>query len=371
MGQMARIERPQLPPGRRVLVLSDVHGCLGLLKGVLDQAGYGPDDILIFLGDLVEKGPDSLATLRWLMDLAARRTVYFVRGNCDDLAVEFVKHPAVRPEFFHHYLNIWRDRSLLLQMGRLAGFLTHGPEDLPGLRQVILAHYQPELAFLDAMPHVLLTPDYLFVHGGVPDEDKLNETPAWTCMKNDFFLDQGHTFRRWCVVGHTPVTLYRPEIPASRPLVAERPRIVSIDGGCGLQPDAQLNALVLPQAPGGAFTWFAYDGLPAAVALDGQEESPSSVNIRWGHNLVKVAERGEALCRCFHPESGRLVDIPTGFLYASPQGTRCKESTDYRPKVSPGDRLSVIWQGTDRALVKKDGVTGWYFGRLEPVREKP
>ena len=370
MEALAQIRQIQLPPERRVLVLSDVHGCLDLLKRVLDKAGYGPDDVLLFLGDLVEKGPDSLATLRWLMDLSARRTVYFIRGNCDDLAVEFVKHPAVRPEFFHHYLNIWRDRSLLLQMGRQAGYLTHGPEDLPGLRQVILDHYQPELAFLDAMPHILLTPDYLFVHGGVPGEDKLDETPAWTCMKNDFFLDQGYAFRRWCVVGHTPVTLYRPEIPASHPLVEAERRIVSIDGGCGLQPDAQLNALVLPQAPGGVFTWFACDSLPTARALNPQQASVRSVNVRWGHNLVEVVERGE-LCRCRHLESGREVDIPAGFLYASPQGVRCKESTDYRLAVEPGDVLSVIWQGANRALVKRDGVTGWYFGRLEPVREKP
>ena len=83
MARKARIERLEFPPGRRVLAISDIHGNLPLFRGVLDKAGYGPDDILVLVGDLVEKGPDSLAVLRYVMDLAARRTVYCVRGNCD------------------------------------------------------------------------------------------------------------------------------------------------------------------------------------------------------------------------------------------------------------------------------------------------
>lgn len=364
MEHPAQIQQIQLPPERRVLVLSDIHGCLELLKGVLDRAGYGPDDILIFLGDVVEKGPHSLDTLRWLMELSTRRTVYFVRGNCDDLVVEFVRHPAVRPEFFHRYLSIWRGKSLILQMGQAAGFVVHGPEDLPALRQVMLEQFSPELAFLDAMPHVLLTPDYLFVHGGVEDEDRLDTASAWTCMKNDFFLEQGRTFRRWCIVGHTPVTLYHPHVPVSHPLVAEGQHIVSIDGGCGLQRDAQLNALVLPRQPWEGFSWFACDGLPTAIALDAQAPSTQSVNVRWGHNQVEVLTWGKELCRCRHLESGREVDVPADYLYASGAGYVCKESTDYRLPVQPGDTLSVLRRLEGKALVKKDGVTGWYEGRL-------
>ena len=250
MARKARIQRLEFPAGRRVLVVSDIHGSLPLFQGLLDKAGYGPDDILVLLGDLVEKGQDSLAVLRYVMDLSTRRTVYCVKGNCDDLVTEFVESPQVRPEFFHHYLNVWRNRCTLLQMGQEAGFETRSPEDLPALRQVILNHFGPELAFLDTMPEILLTPDYLFVHGGVWDEDHLEDMTAWDCMKNDSFLDRGICFRRWCIVGHTPVTLYHPHIPTTHPLVSEKQHIVSIDGGCALQRDAQLNALVLPQVIG-------------------------------------------------------------------------------------------------------------------------
>lgn len=364
MARKARVQRLEFPAGRRVLVISDIHGSLPMFQGLLERASYGPEDILVLLGDLVEKGPDSLAVLRYVMDLSSRRTVYLVRGNCDDLVAEFVEAPQVRPEFFHHYLNVWRNRCTLLQMGQEAGFETRSPDDLPALRQVILDHFGPELAFLDAIPEILLTPDYLFVHGGVEDEDHLEDMEAWKCMKNDFFLEQGKTFRRWCIVGHTPVTIYHPHIPTTNPLVDEVHHIVSIDGGCALQWDAQLNALVLPQKPGEGFTWYAYDRLPTAMALDRQEETPQSVNVRWGHNQVEVLLRGGALCRCRHLESGRNVDVLTDYLYRSGGVTLCKESTDYRPAVEPGDILSIVRRLADRALVKKNGVTGWYFGRL-------
>ena len=260
---------------------------------------------------------------------------------------------------------MWRDRCLLVQMGQAAGFETRGPEDLPALREVVREHFTPELAFLEAMPEILVTPDYLFVHGGVADEERLDGLDAWRCMKNDDFLSQGHAFRRWCVVGHWPVNLYDPRVPRSRPLLEQARHIASIDGGCSLQIDGQLNALVLPEKPGGAFSWFSYDGLPTAVALDAQEASADSVNVRWGRNALEVLERGRELTRCRHLESGRVLDVLTEYLYVDRGVTRCRDSTDYRLEVRPGDTLSVVKRISDRALVKKDGVTGWYFGRME------
>lgn len=365
MERKATVVRADFPKGRRVLAISDIHGNLPFLKGLLETAGYTPDDILVLVGDLVEKGPDSLAVLRYVMELARRNTVYALRGNCDNLVEEFVRADAgMGAEFYRHYLNVWRERCLLLQMGREAGFQARGPEDLPALREVVVRKFAPELAFLSAMPVILETPDYLFVHGGVPGEEGLEDLDAWGCMKNDDFLSQGHSFRRWCVVGHWPVTLYHEKTPCSRPLLERERRIVSIDGGCVINADGQLNALVLPETPGGAFTWYGYDGLPQAEALDGQEAAADPVNIRWGRNRVEVLERGPELSRCRHLESGRVLDVLTDYLYMDRGVERCENSTDYRLPVAPGETLSVVRRVSDRALVKKDGVTGWYFGRL-------
>ena len=321
MPRTATVKRLTFPEGRRVLAISDIHGNLPFLKGVLAAAHYGPDDILVLVGDLVEKGPDSLTTLRFIMELAEWNTVYGLRGNCDNLVSEFVAARGEEERFYRHYVDVWRDRCLLVQMGHAAGFETRGPEELPALREVVRARFGPELAFLEAMPEILLTPDYLFVHGGVADEAHLEGLDAWKCMKNDDFLSQGHSFRRWCIVGHWPVTLYHPHVPSAAPLLAEGRHIASIDGGCSLKVDGQLNAL-------------------------------------------EVLERGAELSLCRHLETGRVLEVLTEYLYVDRGVTRCEDSTDYRLAVRPGDTLSVVRRISDRALVKKDGVTGWYFGRL-------
>ena len=119
----------------------------------------------------------------------------------------------------------------------------------------------------------------------------------------------------------------------------------------------------------GLVSWVGLDRLPAAVALDGQAESAHSVNIRWGRdNLIAVLERGAEFCRCRHLTTGRELDILTDYIWEKDGVTRCEDSTDYRLPVSPGDVLSVVRRTSRGTLVKKNGVTGWYTGRLtEPT----
>ena len=367
MPRTATVKRLTFPEGRRVLAISDIHGNLPFLKGVLAAAHYGPDDILVLVGDLVEKGPDSLTTLRFIMELAERNTVYCLRGNCDNLVSEFVAAQGEEERFYRHYVDVWRDRCLLVQMGHAAGFETRGPEELPALREVVRARFGPELAFLEAMPEILLTPDYLFVHGGVADEAHLEGLDAWKCMKNDDFLGQGHAFPYYCVVGHWPVTLYRTGAPCCAPLIHRGRKIASIDGGCVLQADGQLNALVLPRS-GEDFSWYSYDDCPVVRALDRQEAGPPPFTIRWSDHLVEVLEEGPEFSLCRHRTTGRELWVLTRYLRRQGDRTWCRDATDYRPPVQPGDLLSVVEETSRGLLVKKQGVTGWYTGRTERLR---
>jgi hypothetical protein len=44
----------------RVIVIGDVHGCIDELGDLLRLAEYQPGDLVLFLGDLVAKGPNSV-----------------------------------------------------------------------------------------------------------------------------------------------------------------------------------------------------------------------------------------------------------------------------------------------------------------------
>jgi predicted phosphodiesterase len=69
---------------RRVIVVGDVHGCVAELRLLLDRLYYRSGvDLLVCVGDLVNKGPDSPGVLR----LAAEAQAVSVRGNHDDQAL--------------------------------------------------------------------------------------------------------------------------------------------------------------------------------------------------------------------------------------------------------------------------------------------
>lgn len=362
--QTAKVAPLKLEKGRRTLCVSDIHGNLPLLKGVLEEANFTPDDTLIVMGDILERHTGSLTTLRWLMELSGRHDVRFLLGNCDNLVLDFVDQGGeLLDDFFERWIGNLGKRSCLVQMADSLGLPLRGREDYPRARRAFRESFAPELDFLRAMPHILVNDDYLLVHGGVPREEDLETLVAFDCMKNDHFLEQGYSFRRWLVAGHTPVTLYRGDIACADPIVDAAHHIVSIDGGCTLKADGQLNALVLPETPDGTFSFFSYDGFPPVTALDDQAASETSVNIRWGHSALEVLAEGEEFTRCRHLETGRELDILNSYLRRDAKGVHCEDSTDYRLSVRAGDRLRVVQRTSRAILCKKDGVTGWYFGR--------
>ena len=64
----------------RTLVVGDVHGCLDELRALVEHAGVTADDDVVFVGDLVAKGPDSAGVIAW----ARERGAAAVLGNHDE-----------------------------------------------------------------------------------------------------------------------------------------------------------------------------------------------------------------------------------------------------------------------------------------------
>jgi Calcineurin-like phosphoesterase len=61
----------------RTVIVGDVHGCAGELDSLLDTIAFASGDRLVFVGDLVARGPDSLGVL----DIARTTGAIIVRGN--------------------------------------------------------------------------------------------------------------------------------------------------------------------------------------------------------------------------------------------------------------------------------------------------
>lgn len=362
----ATIKRVSLPDDRRILMISDIHGHAEGLQSVLDQAGFCPQDILIIVGDIVEKGPDSLKTLRLVMQLCRTHTVYPLIGNVDMWRLEGLlsDDPAMQQRLLQYSLKAetWWNTSFLGELCAEAGISLTASMDTQAAFSALRSHFAEELSFLIRLPTILETQNMIFVHGGIPHErlDELAGQEAHPLLKYDHFLDEGLSFEKYVVVGHWPVTLYSQSHPCNNPIIERTRRIICLDGGCGLKNDGQLNLLAMPDWRADDFQFYTWCALPTITALEPQEASPSCVYIRWGDNTVTVLERsGEWARILFH---GREMCVPAAFLYEEQGSVHCDDITDYRLPVDKGDTLSLVLRTQRGCYVKKGSVTGWYMG---------
>lgn len=358
----ARIKRISLAPNRRIIAISDIHGRLDYLTGLLDKLRFSTDDILFIVGDFVEKGPRSLETLRCIMELCRSHTVHVSCGNCDwwypilnstdeRTRASSVPYVLAKP----HCLG----RQMCDALGRTVTPGTR-PEEL---RKWLMEGFPEEFEFLCQLPEVIETEHYRFVHGGIP-EGEPESWDAWGCLKHDNFLSHAKAQDKWTICGHWPVMLYRENVVNANPVFDREKKIISIDGGCVLKDDGQLNALIIPHAGSEDFQYVAYDHFPTARVLSDQRENARHWYIRWGDNRVEVLHRGEEFCRCRHSRTGYEMDILTKYIY--PDGT-ANDCTDYVLPLKKGDTVSIVEETSRGYFVKHHGISGWYFGDLEKL----
>ena len=363
----AVIEKVKLPAEGRIIAISDVHANLPYLRGLLDKLRLQDEDTLVFCGDLMEKGGYSLETLRYVMRLSQERRVLAVQGNCDCWQNSIYRATGRSDMYTKQYLlsnGAGWGPGLLAQMCGEIGFGISESMDMNEFRREISAAFGPEFDFLEALPHVILTDHYVFVHGGIP-KGRPEEWDSWDCMKNDDFLGQGRSFNRWIIVGHWPVVLYGGDTVCANPIIERERKIISIDGGCVLKDDGQLNALIIPHNGSEDFTYTWYDPFPVRRVKSAQAAGKTSAYIRWGDNEVEILERGAEFSRVRHVRTGYELDILTKYLYGESGVVRCNDCTDYVLPLAAGDEVSVVETTSRGYLVKHEGVSGWYFGELE------
>ena len=361
----ARVERLDLAPGRRILVISDIHGNLPYLKGALARAAFSAGDELIFDGDFLEKGGQSLETLRCIMALCRAGNAHAVCGNCDDWAnIYSPRHSAGLDERVLRYI-LWKKSGLLWDMFNLCGIDPCELDDFSLAKAKLRDAFPEEWAFLAALPHAIETESFVFAHAGMRPDLTLRAQTAGDLDRCDSFLTRGWRFDKWVVVGHWPVMLYGTDRVCSNPIVDREKRIVSIDGGCVLKDDGQLNVLIIPDRDSDSFGFAAYDPFPERKVLEPQTGGGRSYYIRWGDNRVQVLRRGGEFSRCRHVRTGYEMDILTKYLYTDNEFTDCNDCTDYVLPLCEGDRVRVVEETSRGWFVKHKGWSGWYYGELE------
>ncbi len=199
------IER--VPPGMRVYAIGDIHGRLDLLDALLAniadddrERDPGVDTRFIFLGDLIDRGPESRGVVQRLLDFSkSGARASFLMGN----------HEQV---FLRAMAGDLRALRFLIRIGGRETLLSYGitEEDYRALDfdelAVLAAEKVPpaHLAFLAGFEKWIALGDYLFVHAGLKPGVVLEEQEfSDLCWIRDDFLLHRDSFGHLVVHGHS------------------------------------------------------------------------------------------------------------------------------------------------------------------------
>jgi protein phosphatase len=341
--------------GRRCIYISDIHGEASLLRQLLDKVNFCENDLLFLLGDLCEKGTDSLEVLRLVMALSEQGNVYALQGNCDVWNKEL--DPQRPTPWLPGYLRK-RAKTLVADLCREQGIPLTAETDVDALKPVLWAAYQPELRFLGSLPRVIETDRALLVHASLQQETPPYTGDAHALVKCDDFMGIAPKFQKWVVCGHMPVLNYCRTIGDCKPRLDAEKHIVSIDGGNVINGCGQLNAFIVE---GETVSNVAVDKLPSCHATGHQDANDDPVTLSWSRSAVEILEEQPEVLRVRHLDSGRILTVPPKKLYylKGDPTPRVGVYTTYRLPVEPGDDLKLWERYGDWAVCKKDGVIGW------------
>lgn len=219
-----------------IFVISDIHGMYKKFEELLTY--WNPEAKLVLLGDLVDRGPQSLEVIRKAMELKAtyKDQIILCKGNHDEMLLEYIKLPLVQHKL---YLPIGGRQTMM-------SFMEVAPKKIKELNSMehayyVQEHFAEELAFLESGKLYEIIGDVLFTHAGFESTfAELSET-----TDDDFLWIRDHYLHPnktpfVNVFGHTPTRLIH---QSDDIWLSADEKYIAIDGGCVF--GGQLNALLL------------------------------------------------------------------------------------------------------------------------------
>jgi len=201
---LGRRPAPSVPENTRVYAMGDIHGCASLLDKlhqaiVRDAAGCPGDISIIYLGDYIDRGPDSKGVIDRLVGMRGFR-VRFLKGNHDAALLDFLKNPDS--------YAVWRNYGApetLLSYG-VRPPLYASPQDFKRARDELVAVLpEDHFKFFNELELSVSVGDYFFAHAGARPgtalEEQHEEDLLW--IREDF-LSSRNDFGKIVVHGHSP-----------------------------------------------------------------------------------------------------------------------------------------------------------------------
>ena len=196
-----------IKPRAKTFAIGDVHGCARELAELLARLPIEPDTTVVFLGDYIDRGPDSRSVVEQILSLRSRCQVIALKGNHEDLLLDFLDSPESLGAA--QFIFNGGTETLASYSDGSGGFAI--PEAHQRYFRELPVCWEDELRF--------------YVHAGVPDGalatlDRAENAELMLWVRSSF-LNSDYLWEKMVIHGHTPTT--EPEIRRNR---------VNVDTGC-------------------------------------------------------------------------------------------------------------------------------------------
>lgn len=208
---------------QKFVAIGDIHGCNQSMDALLNKLKEYKDRQFVFVGDYIDRGPDSKAVVDSLLQFRQEYNCVFLRGNHEQMMLDAYKE---------------NDASLWMMNG--------GRVTLDSYDTVFQDFDIPEdhLEFYRNTEMYYDTADYFFVHAGLSPARTIADSVNDESAVKDFLWERSHLnafetpWEKTVVFGHTP-----------RPHPIRKENMIGIDTGCVYDKMGygKLTAVLLPE----------------------------------------------------------------------------------------------------------------------------
>ncbi len=199
--------KPRLPDGIRIYAISDIHGCADLLQQmftVIDRdltTARSMRPIHVFLGDYIDRGPDSRRTIELLIERGRKHESVFLKGNHEAFLFDVLKDPA-RLQDWKQYGGL----QTLTSYGLRPSLNPDPAEQAELIKQLAVAIPPHQRRFFNSLRLRFVCGDFFFVHAGVrPGVALARQEEHDLLWIREEFLNSERRFGKYIIHGHTPV----------------------------------------------------------------------------------------------------------------------------------------------------------------------
>lgn len=216
-------------------VIPDIHGCIDTLKTLMEnQIKPNKNDHLIFLGDYIDRGPDSKGVIDYIMEMQRNEfNITALLGNHEDYCIKAYEDDIKHKGFlgFRPKSKIHREWDNFGGIETLESFDADSPKDIP----------KKYIDWLKALDYYTEVDDFIIVHAGLNfmEDDPFTDKHAMIWIR-DFQVDSDKIPNKIIIHGHVPVNLEFIELSINNPDY----KFIDLDNGIYVNDRAGYGNLV-------------------------------------------------------------------------------------------------------------------------------